>query len=70
MQEDGGCTTKKYIIPTDLSGQMKITISGKPGSGKSTVARLVAERLGLNHYSLGDMQREVAREKCISMAEL
>jgi CMP/dCMP kinase len=49
---------------------MKITISGTAGSGKSTIARLLAERLGYNHYSMGDFQREIAKEKGISIIEL
>lgn len=39
---------------------MIITISGKAGSGKSAVARLLADILGFRHYSMGDMRREIA----------
>lgn len=49
---------------------MKITISGRPGSGKSTVAKYVAKRLGFTHYSMGDLQRQIAEEKGVSLAEL
>lgn len=49
---------------------MIITISGTPGSGKSTVAKIVAEKLGLKHYSMGDFQRQIADEKGISIIEL
>lgn len=49
---------------------MKITISGGSGSGKSVVAKKVAERLGYKHYSVGDLQREVAKDKGITIAEL
>lgn len=49
---------------------MIITISGKPGSGKSTVAKEIAKRLHLRHYSMGDFQREIAKKRGISMAEL
>jgi cytidylate kinase len=49
---------------------MIITISGDAGSGKSTVARLVAERLGYRHYSAGDMQRRYAKEKGLTIEEL
>ncbi|MBI2675120.1 MAG: nucleoside monophosphate kinase [Candidatus Aenigmarchaeota archaeon] len=49
---------------------MIITISGKPGSGKSTVARLLAKRLGYRHYSVGDFMRQIAKEKKISLLEL
>lgn len=49
---------------------MIITISGKPGSGKSTVAKLIAQKLNLKHYSMGDLQREIAKEKGITINEL
>ncbi len=49
---------------------MIITISGKPGSGKSTVAKRLAKRLGYRHYSVGDFMREIAKEKKISLLEL
>jgi len=39
-----------------------ITISGLPGSGKTTVARLVAEELGLEHVYAGDIFRRQAAE--------
>lgn len=37
-----------------------ITIAGKPASGKSTTAKLVAEALDYKHYSTGDLFREIA----------
>lgn len=49
---------------------MIITISGKAGSGKSTVARQLAKKLNLKHYSIGDMMREIAKERNISLHEL
>jgi len=42
-----------------------ITISGSPGAGKSTVAKLVAKKLKLKHYSIGDFMRELAAERNI-----
>jgi CMP/dCMP kinase len=38
---------------------MVITIDGPAGSGKSTVARLVADRLGLRYVDTGAMYREL-----------
>jgi CMP/dCMP kinase len=49
---------------------MIITISGKAGSGKSTVAKLVAKKLKLKHYSIGDLMRKLAKEKKISLIKL
>lgn len=49
---------------------MIITISGRAGSGKSTVAKLLAQRLKLKHYSMGDLTREIAKEKNVSILEL
>lgn len=42
---------------------MIITISGLPGSGKSTVAKKLAERLGYRFYSMGDIRGKAAEER-------
>jgi cytidylate kinase len=47
-----------------------VTISGKPGSGKSTVARALAARLELEHVSAGDFMRAMASERDISVLQL
>ncbi len=49
---------------------MRITISGKAGSGKSTVAKLLSKKLKLKHYSIGDLMRVMAIEKGITLLEL
>jgi cytidylate kinase len=46
-----------------------ITISGLPGSGKTTVARLVARALGLEHVYAGNIFREQARAHGLSLEE-
>ena len=48
---------------------MKITISGPPGSGKTTVGRLLAERLGWEFVSTGMIFREMAEERDVSLAK-
>lgn len=49
---------------------MRITITGTPGSGKGTLAKALAEKLGLKRYSIGDMRRKMALKKGLSLAEL
>ena len=49
---------------------MIITISGKAGSGKSTVAGELAKKLKLRHYSIGDLMRQMAKGRKISLFEL
>src|SRR5438034_10136919 len=40
---------------------MRITLSGDLGSGKSSVGRRLAEKLGLPHYSAGTLFREIGQ---------
>lgn len=46
---------------------MLITISGLPGSGKSTVAGLLAKKLRLPRYSIGNIRREMAKERGLTL---
>lgn len=46
-----------------------ITLSGKPGSGKSSTADRVAELLGYEHYSSGDVVRKALKAKGLTLAE-
>ncbi len=47
-----------------------ITISGDLGSGKSTVGKLLSERMGVTIKSTGAFQRELASRRGISTLEL
>ncbi len=49
---------------------MIITISGVPGSGKTSVAKIVAERLGLPFYSVGDFRGQMAMDRGMTIDEL
>jgi cytidylate kinase len=46
-----------------------ITISGTPGSGKSTVTRLLGEKLGLKCVYSGEVFRDVAEKHKMSLEE-
>lgn len=56
-------TVIMYTLP------MIITISGTPGSGKGTVGRLLAKKLGYRFYSIGDMRRAMARERGLTLQQ-
>lgn len=49
---------------------MIVVISGLPGSGKSTVAKRVAEKLNFRFVSTGDLRGELAQEKGLTIDEL
>ena len=48
---------------------MLITISGLPGSGKTTVARLLSRRLGVPHIYAGDLYRREAEARSLSLTD-
>ena len=49
---------------------MRITISGPPGSGKTTVCSILSEKLELGSIVFGKMFRELAKEKGLTLSEL
>ena len=48
---------------------MIITISGMPGSGKSTVARRLSEQLAYKRYYMGAVRRKAARKLGMTLEE-
>jgi len=44
-------------------------MSGKAGSGKGTVAKLLSEKLGYEHISIGNMKRELATSMGMTISE-
>lgn len=47
-----------------------ITLSGMLGSGKSTVGKLLAQKLGYTFYSTGTVQRQIAKARGVTTLEL
>jgi len=48
---------------------MIITISGNPGSGKSSIAKILVEKLKAERIYAGGMKREMAKEKGLKLEE-
>ncbi len=48
---------------------MIISVSGLHGTGKSEIAKLIADRLGILYYSTGQMFRDLAKEKNMTLEE-
>jgi len=48
---------------------MRITISGPPGSGKTTACGKLSERLGVKAVAFGEFFRKLAKERGMSLAE-
>lgn len=49
---------------------MKIAISGYPGSGKTTIGKMLAEELGLEFISIGNLRGKMATERGMTIEEL
>ncbi len=48
---------------------MIISISGSHGSGKSTIAKMLAEKLSWPRYYMGGLRREAAKKRGLSLTE-
>lgn len=48
---------------------MIISFSGALGSGKSTIAQMLADKLAWKRYYIGGLRREIAKKKGMTLAE-
>lgn len=49
---------------------LKISLAGDLGSGKSTVSKILIERLGAEYYSTGRVVRDIAEKRGMTVVEL
>jgi len=49
---------------------MIISISGVPGSGKTSVAKILAAKRGMTFYSMGNLRGKMAKERGMTIDEL
>jgi len=59
----------KTICLTKIGIMVTITISGTPGSGKSTVAKLLEKKLGIRYVYSGMIFRQLAEEHNMTLEE-
>jgi predicted cytidylate kinase len=48
---------------------MIISISGTPGSGKTTIAKMLAEELNYKYYYIGGLRRDKAKKRGLTLEE-
>ena len=58
------------VSQVDQMKNIKISLAGDLGSGKSTVGKLLSEQLGAEVYSTGTIQRQIAKEMGMTTLEL
>jgi CMP/dCMP kinase len=49
---------------------MIITITGNPGSGKSSIAKILEKKLAIKRYYIGQILRDIAKERGIDINQL
>ena len=62
-------TLAKQGLGWNIRYKMIISISGVPGSGKTTVAKILAKKLGMNYYYMGGIRRDMARKNGLTLAQ-
>lgn len=51
------------------NNNLSISFNGQEGSGKSTIAKMVAEKLSIPRYYMGQIFRDMAQEKSMTLPE-
>jgi cytidylate kinase len=69
MEETSAPVAPAHLLKKKPGGKMIITIGGPIGSGKTTVAKAIAEHFKFKHLSAGLIFREMAEEKGLTLEE-
>jgi len=68
--QTGGRTSRKTLnLLQDKGSMTTITISGLPGTGTTTIAKLLKKKLGLEYIYSGDIFRNMAEKYNMSLEE-
>ena len=76
LRQGSGYRLEFTVSAVELKGDITpmfneiITISGSPGSGKSTVAKEIAKKLGARRIYVGQIRRKIAKQKGMTLAQL
>ena len=54
---------------TKLNNKTIISLNGQEGSGKSTIAKMIAKELNFPRYYMGQIFRDMAKEKNVKLSE-
>ncbi|MBY6294279.1 AAA family ATPase [Nanohaloarchaea archaeon H01] len=54
----------------EKESEIVVTVDGPSGSGKGTLGKYIAEKLGIKHFSAGDFFRSIAEDRGITHTEL
>ncbi len=52
-----------------MQDKLVIAVGGPPGSGKTTIAKLISKKLNLRHISIGALFRKMAEERGLSLID-
>lgn len=61
---------ERFQEEREKNSEVIVTVDGPSGSGKGTLAKHIAEKLGIDYFSAGDVFRSIAEEKGITHVEL
>lgn len=65
-----GSYFEEFQEDREKKSEVIVTVDGPSGAGKGTIAQQIAEELGIDHFSAGDVFRSIAEDRGISHTKL